>query len=163
MTDLRFGTLLRIGSPLLALVFVLSVAADEVTHVNTSSEATATGAPLAVHGYDTVAYFTEGRAVPGKEEFSTVHDGATYRFASAANQEKFEGNPESYLPQYGGFCAYGVTVGKKVDIDPEAFAVVDGKLYLNYSLKIQKKWNKDVSGYIKKAEEAWPKLRDKDE
>lgn len=156
MTDSLLRNLRRIAvSLLLGLALALGAAAAETHPVNTSSG-------LAVHGYDTVAYFTEGRAVPGKEEISTVHDGVTYLFSSAANKEKFEEDPGRFVPQFGGFCAYGVSAGKKVDIDPEAFAVVDGKLYLNYSLGVQKKWNKDVSGYIKKAEENWPKIRDKE-
>jgi hypothetical protein len=73
----------------------------------------------------------------------------------------FEAKPEKYMPAYGGYCAYGVAVGKKFVVDPEAWKIVDGNLYLNLDRDIQKKWLKDVPGYIKKAEANWPKIKDK--
>jgi len=142
----------------LALIGTLPLAA---VHVNTSEGMTLAGAPLAIHGYDPVAYFTENRALAGKASLQVKHDGAAYRFSSAANMKKFEANPERYAPQYGGFCAYGVAVGAKFDGDPHLFRVVNNKLYLNLNPDIQKTWEKDVAGNITKANGLWAKIRDK--
>jgi hypothetical protein len=111
---------------------------------------------VALKGYDPVAYFAEQKAVPGSEGVTLQHEGATYRFASEANRETFKKSPDKYLPQYGGFCAYGVAGGYKADVDPQAFSVLDGKLYLNYNQQIQAEWKKDTTGYIKTADGKWP-------
>ena len=129
--------------------------------VNTSTGMTLAGAPLAVHGYDQVAYFTEGRARAGKAAFSVKHGNAAYRFVSEANKKKFESNPERYVPQYGGYCAFGVAVGAKFDGDPTLFRVVDDKLYLNLNPAIQATWEKDIAGNIVKADGNWTQIRDK--
>ncbi len=110
----------------------------------------------AIRGYDPVAYFTEGRPVKGSREFSHRWNGAQWRFASAQNRERFAAAPEKYAPQYGGYCAYGVAGGYAVKIEPEAWSVVDGKLYLNYDRSVQASWKKDVPGYIRKADANWP-------
>jgi YHS domain-containing protein len=130
-------------------------------HLRVSSGATTAGAPLAVHGYDVVAYFTDKRPVRGVAKYQTTHDGATYRFASQANLDAFQKDPAKYEPQYGGFCAYGVSVAKKFDGDPTVWKVVDGKLYLNLEPDIQKMWERDVPGNIRKADSAWPKIAEK--
>lgn len=114
--------------------------------------------PLAVHGFDVVAYQTEKRAVEGDVSYSTTHEGSTYRFASKANLGLFKANPAKYVPAYGGYCAYGVSVGAKFDGDPRYWKVVDGKLYLNLDRAIQKAFNADVAGAISKADTNWPKL-----
>jgi YHS domain-containing protein len=113
---------------------------------------------LAVDGYDPVAYFTEGKPVEGKKEHSFEWEGATWRFASAANRDLFAAAPEKYAPQYGGYCAWAVSQGYTADADPEAWKIVDGKLYLNYDKKVQAKWETDIPGLIKKGDENWPKL-----
>ena len=130
-------------------------------HINTSTGMTLAGAPLAIHGYDPVAYFTEGQARVGKAAFTAKHDGAAYRFVSETNKEEFERNPERYVPQYGGYCAFGVSVGSKFDGDPTLFRVVDGKLYFNLNPKIQAMWLKDISGNITKADRNWTQIWDK--
>jgi YHS domain-containing protein len=112
----------------------------------------------AIKGYDPVAYFTQGKPVPGSEQFTVRHKGATFRFASAANRDAFAAAPDRYAPQYGGFCAYGTSRGYKADIDPAAYTVVDGKLYLNYSKSVQVTWNQDRPGYIAKADGNWPSV-----
>lgn len=120
---------------------------------------------LAVKGYDVVAYFSlqPGEpAVKGDPNFISEHDNAMYQFMDNANKLAFEEEPERYLPQYGGYCAYAVTQNNKVDIDPNAWAIVDGKLYLNYSPTVQGIWNKDIPGYIATADKNWPALKDKD-
>lgn len=116
---------------------------------------------LAVHGFDVVAFFKDGKPAQGDAKFSATHGDATYRFSSQANLDAFKASPAKYEPAYGGYCAYGVAVGAKFDGDPRFWKIVEGKLYLNLSADIQEAWNKDVSGNIKKAEVNWPGLKDK--
>jgi YHS domain-containing protein len=111
----------------------------------------------AIRGYDPVAYFTSGKPVKGSKEFTTRWRGATWHFASAENRDRFAAAPEKYAPQYGGYCAYGVSQGYTVSIDPAAWTVVDGKLYLNYSTSVRRTWEKDIPGYIRKADVNWPR------
>lgn len=153
--------LFRILATAIVLVAGLSVPALAGVETNTSGGLTIQGAPLAVHGYDTVAYFTEGRPVVGSAKHAHVHKGATYRFASAENLARFKKDPEAYVPQYGGYCAYGVAVGAKFDGDPRQWKIVDGKLYLNLNEDIQATWKKDIPGNIKKAGANWKKISDK--
>lgn len=116
---------------------------------------------LAIEGYDPVAYFEEGRPVEGKKSFTHEWNDATWRFASAENRDRFAADPERYAPQYGGYCAWAVAQGKTAGIDPDAWKIVDGKLYLNYNKKIQVQWEEDVPGNIAKGDANWPKLMDK--
>lgn len=112
----------------------------------------------AVDGYDVVAYFQDGRAVEGTREYAYEWEGATWRFASAEHRDLFAASPGRYAPQYGGFCAYAVSQGTTADIDPEAWKIVDGKLYLNLSRSIQEIWLRDIPGYISLADQNWPQL-----
>jgi YHS domain-containing protein len=114
---------------------------------------------VAVKGYDVIAYFDEKRPVKGTEDFKFEYQGATYLFASAAHRDLFSGNPDKYLPQYGGYCAYGMAKGHKAPVDPEAWSVVDGRLYLNYSVGVSKDFAKDRAQNIQEADKNWPKLR----
>lgn len=109
-------------------------------------------------GHDVVAYFTMGKPVKGMAEFSTTWKGATWEFSSAENLEKFKANPEAYAPQYGGYCAYGVSKGGLVKGEPDQWTIVDGKLYLNYSASVQKTWSKDIPGFISTADKKWPDI-----
>lgn len=109
-------------------------------------------------GHDVVAYFTDGKPVKGKAEYSTEWKGATWQFSSADNLAKFQANPEAYAPQYGGYCAYGVAKGSLVKGEPDQWKIVDGKLYLNYSAGVQKTWSKDIPGYISTANKNWPNI-----
>ena len=118
------------------------------------------GRGIALHGHDPVAYFTEGRPVAGKPAHRVTIGAATYWFTSDANRQLFEADPAKYLPQYGGYCAYGVAQGAKPDIDPTAFRVVDGKLFLNLSPAVQRRWQQDIPGYIERANRNWPSLKD---
>lgn len=113
---------------------------------------------LAIEGHDPVAYFTEDRAVRGDADFTADYKGAKYRFVSAANRDAFKANPAKYAPKYGGFCAYAVSQGYTAPIDPAAFSVVNGSLYLNYSKRVRKIWNRDIPGHIKAGDKNWPKL-----
>ncbi|MEO1160082.1 MAG: YHS domain-containing (seleno)protein, partial [Pseudomonadota bacterium] len=98
-----------------------SVAASEI---NVAPGKTLAGPGLAVHGFDPVAYFAEGKPAQGSAEFSVVHGDATYRFASASNMKAFRANPDKYVPAFGGYCAYGVAVGAKFDGDPRYWKIV---------------------------------------
>jgi YHS domain-containing protein len=113
---------------------------------------------VAVGGYDPVAYFTEGKPVPGKLEISLEHEGATWRFSSEANRDAFKADPAKYAPQYGGYCAWAVSQGYTAKGDPKAWSLVDGKLYLNYDQSVKKTWEKDKPGHITKANINWPKV-----
>lgn len=116
---------------------------------------------IAVQGHDPVAYFMEGKPVKGSKTFEAEWNGATFRFASAENRDLFLADPEKYAPQYGGYCAWAIADGKFAKGDADHWRIVDGKLYLNYNAKIQKKWDADTSGFIDRADDIWPTL-DKD-
>ena len=111
---------------------------------------------IAVDGSDVVAYFTQGKPVTGKPEFSYEWMGANWHFASAENRDKFSANPEMFAPQFGGYCAYAVSQGYTASTIPEAWSIVDGKLYLNFSLRARELWSKDIPGNIAKANSNWP-------
>lgn len=117
---------------------------------------------LALQGYDPVAYFTQKKAVKGKKELSVVHEGVLYYFASNADKELFAKNPSAYEPQYGGWCAYAMGAnGEKVEVDPETFKIVNGKLFLFYNAFFNntlKSWNKDEVNLNKKADANWKKF-----
>jgi len=113
---------------------------------------------LAIKGYDPVAYFVDGKPVKGSSEHSLEWNGATWRFNSEANRAAFAADPERYAPQYGGYCAWAVSQGETADIDPEAWRIVDGKLYLNFDEKVQKTWESDIPGFIRRADRNWPKV-----
>lgn len=113
---------------------------------------------LAIRGADPVAYFTDGAYRPGKSEHSIEWKGATWRFSTAANRDLFAANPEQYEPEFGGYCAYAISQGSLVSSDPESFSLVNGKLYLNYSASVHKKWLKDQQNYIDQANAQWPGL-----
>ena len=113
----------------------------------------------AVRGYDVVAYFTQAKPVEGKRSFTHNWNDAEWRFASAANRDLFATNPEKYAPQYGGWCAWAVSQGYTASIDPEAWRIVDGKLYLNYSKSVQRQWVQDVPGNISKGNRNWPGIK----
>lgn len=118
-------------------------------------------AGVAMRGYDPVAYFTVGTPTKGLAQFSASHDGAVFHFASAANRDAFVADPVRYAPAFGGFCAMGAALDKKLDGDPAVWKIVAGKLYLNVGAPAQKRWQEDVAGNISKAEQNWPKIRNK--
>ncbi len=113
-----------------------------------------------LNGYDAVAYFTEGKPVKGTQEYTAVYDGAVYRFASKANRNRFQANPAAYAPAYGGFCAYGASLGKKFAVNGKAFEVVNGRLYVNKDEGVYKVWKKDIPGNVLKAEGHWITIED---
>ncbi len=111
---------------------------------------------VAISGYDPVAYFTEGKPVPGEMGHALMWRGVTWYFANAETMEAFEMNPEAYAPQYGGYCAYAMSKGAVAPTVPEAFTVAGGRLYLNYSTEVRAIWRQDIAGNIALADSHWP-------
>ena len=149
----------------LTLLMTLLVGAGIIAPVNAADSTTwnnedtaFSGKKAVIEGYDPVAYFTKGKPVQGNPEISYEYQGGTFFFSSPEHKELFVKNPAAYAPQYGGYCAYGVTQKALAPIEPTAWTIEDGKLYLNYNESIQKRWEKDKSGYITDANEKWPKL-----
>ena len=116
---------------------------------------------VGIQGYDPVAYFTDAKPLKGTSQFQSKYEGVIYYFASADHQALFDASPAKYVPQFGGFCAYGVSKGSAVEIDPTAFQIVDGRLLLQYSHGILEKFNKDTVGNLKKADANWGALVEK--
>ncbi len=139
-----------------ALSSTAAIAADEY---NVSSGLTAASAPLALHGVDTVAFINTGNRIQGAAKFTAVHDGVAYYFSTQENLDTFNAAPERYIPQNGGFCTFGVSVGKKFDGDPRWADVHDGKLYVFLSEAIFNAYLKDPEGTIAKAEDNWKQIR----
>jgi YHS domain-containing protein len=138
---------------LTTLLLALTFGVQAQTNVDASG--------LALKGHDPVAYFTEGKPVRGKPEYTATHDGATYRFSSAASRDAFLAAPAKYAPQYGGYCAFGMAAGYKAPIEPDAWTIVDGKLYLNYNRSVRSRWSADIPGFIRKADANWPSVSSK--
>ena len=113
---------------------------------------------LALSGYDTVAYFVEGRGVRGSAIYSVEWHGAVWRFSSKTNMRLFQENPEKYAPQFGGYCAVALAYEKVAGCDPESFLIVDGKLYVMLDQEVLKTWKQNPKSYIGKAEKYWSHL-----
>jgi len=113
---------------------------------------------VAINGYDAVAYFTEKKPVQGSAQFSLDWKGAKWLFASAANRDAFKAEPAKYAPQYGGYCAFGASEGYAVKTEPDAWSVVDGKLYLNYNTVVRTKWSENIPERIKAGDRNWPAI-----
>ena len=111
---------------------------------------------VAINGYDPVGYFTQNKPVKGSPEFTTNWKGSNWHFASAQNRDNFIANPEKFAPQFGGFCAYAVSYGSTAKTEPDAWSIVDNKLYLNFSQAIRERWKSDIPGNISKANKNWP-------
>lgn len=114
----------------------------------------------AIQGYDPVAYHSENKPVKGAPEITYAWHSATWHFASVENRATFVADPERYAPAFGGYCAFGTARGYKVSTEPDAFAIVGGKLYLNYNSDVQEMWDEDRAGYISKAESNWLSIQD---
>jgi len=137
---------------LLVLGLALPASAQTKTLLNLDQ------AGVAIQGYDPVAFFTDRKPVKGKSEFPARHNGATYFFASKEHQTLFKQDPAKYEPAFGGYCAFGVSKNKLVEIDIEAFQIVDGKLLMQYSKDVRDNFNKDTQGNLTKANTNWPGL-----
>ena len=149
---------------LLALVAILALpgvaAAPAMADKPVNTLGSAEG--VAIRGYDPVAYFRQGGPRQGSPEHAVRHDGAIWHFASAANRALFLADPERYKPAYGGFCAYGTSRGYLVKIEPEAWSIVEGCLYLNYDLDVRATWSKDTKTYLARSERNWTHLTARD-
>ncbi len=144
-------------SVLIACVWISPSFAAEET--NTGNGLTAVGAPLGFHGFDPVAFIQIGNRQAGSAVHAAVHDGVAYYFANSANQKAFKRNPGKFLPQNGGYCTFGVSVGKKFDGDPRFAAIEQGKLYVFLNEEIFNAFNKDRAGTIAKAKKKWSAIR----
>lgn len=143
---------LAVASAALVSGPAMAIIPDSLSAVNTNE------AGIALRGFDPVAYFDEGEPVRGTHLYTAEYDGATYRFSSEANRDIFMAEPAAFAPQFGGFCAMGVALGRKLDGDPEIWRIVDGKLYLNVNQQVSVAWQRDIPGNIARAEENWPEI-----
>ncbi len=144
----------HIKSPMAWLLMLFSswgIAANGV--VNTDD------AGIAIHGYDPVAYFVRGEATPGEPAFGVEWSGATWLFDNVEYRQMFLDDPMRYAPRLGGFCAYAASHGQFADIDPRAWSIVNGRLYLNFSLRVREIWRPRADEFIADAEELWPTMR----
>ena len=146
------STLLKASRVAVVFFSAVAVFAGQVEPINKD------GKGIALKGYDAVAYFQQNHPLKGSSQFSFKWIDATWLFSSAANRDQFAADPQRYAPHYGGYCAYAVSQGHTAPIDPEAWRIIDGKLYLNYSKGVQKTGEKDTTGYIQQADQKWPSL-----
>ena len=153
MVDHRCPALIR---RLLAVALSFAVLLSAPARAETPSIAAVNTADgVALKGYDAVAYFITGAPTRGLAEYTHRWKGVTYRFASAENRERFNADPEKYLPQYGGYCAYAMSINRIADIDPSRWAIVDGKLYLNNNRLSQALWSVNKAGRIAAGDRNW--------
>jgi YHS domain-containing protein len=140
---------------ILAVGLALSSSAQTRTLLNLDKSG------VAIQGYDPVAFFKDNQPVMGKASITSTYNGAIYQFASESHKKLFDADPAMYEPSFGGYCAYGVCRNKLVEIDVEAFQIVDGKLLLQYSKGVRDTFNKDRKGNLAKANANWPGLVEK--
>jgi len=144
--------------------FVLLAAIGLAAAIPASTPAFAKSAPevnveadgLAARGYDVTAYFTDGKAVRGSASHQLQYKGATWRFASAEAQARFQADPAAYAPQFGGYCSWAVSQGYVAPGDPEQWKIVDGRLYLNFNARAKELWEADQAEAIKRGHDNWP-------
>ena len=153
-TDPRRCTAVAILVVLVGLV--VGIAGSSAASADSPVPAVNAAEGIGLKGYDPVAYFINGAPTQGAEQYSLVWKGVTYRFASAENLERFKADPEKYLPQYGGYCAYAMSLNRIADIDPSRWAIVNGKLYLNNGFVAEKLWSLNKSGNIASGDRNWP-------
>jgi YHS domain-containing protein len=142
----------------LTCLLALGIGLASQAHAQTKTLLNLDKSGVAVQGYDPVAFFTDARPVKGNSQFTSNLKGATYRFASAEHKAAFDKEPTKYEPQFGGYCAYGLSKNKLVPIEVDAFQVVNGRLLLQYDKGIRDKFNKDTQGNLKLADSNWPGL-----
>ena len=110
----------------------------------------------AINGYDPVAFFTMSKPVMGSDDYTFMYKDVKWKFSSKENRDAFQANPEHYAPQYGGYCAFAIALNQIADIDPDKWAIVDNKLYLNNSFISQTLWSFDKTGNIARGDHNWP-------
>ncbi len=140
------------------ILFAIVLAAVSLTAMAQKPEVFSTKEG-AIRGYDAVSYFTDSIPAKGKPEFVVDFKNAKWFFASSKNAELFKADPEKYTPQFGGYCAFGMSRGYKAETQPDAWTIVDGKLYLNYNVKVREEWNKKQTELITKAAANWVKVK----
>ena len=144
---------------LLSAATVLAFASPGISSAETAANTTANAATatsvIGARGYDLTTFFTSEKPAHGTGHHVTTYEGVDYLFTSDENKKTFEANPQKYLPAFGGYCAYGASIGKKFVADPDVYDIVDNKLYFNLDTKIRAIWAKDVGGNISKAETNW--------
>src|SRR5215203_550811 len=140
-----------------AAIFLTACAANTegVKKVNTTDE------NVAIKGFDTVAFFTAEQAIAGNPQYSLIWNGAKWYFSSSENMEKFKAAPEQYAPQFGGYCSWAVSKGYTADGDPNAWKIVEGKLYLNYNRKVKEKWEAEQPKLIEDGRKNWEEFKKK--
>jgi len=146
---------LTIGVGIAVAVWFGMKQTENFKQVNTTAE------NVAIKGFDTVAYFTEQNPVQGDARFSFIWNGAKWYFSSAENMEKFKANPEQYAPQFGGYCSFAVSKGYTADGDPNAWKIVNDKLYLNYNQEVKKMWEAEQEKRINDGEKNWQEFKKK--
>ena len=151
ITPRRFGTLL------LASILLLKAAA--IAGTGDGKQIAVDSNHIAIKGYDTVAYFTDAKAVKGSSQFEYVFDDARWWFSNAAHRGMFVADPEHYMPQYGGNCAGATAFGVVVPGDPTAWTIVDGKLYMVAGKKSLNQWKANSAENIKQANAHWPAIQ----
>lgn len=145
-----------LGAAAVACAALAIVPATSFAVKYTGGEYNTLHAGLGAKGYDVVSYFTDNKPMQGSDKFTTSYGGVTWQFATAEHRDMFKADPAKYAPQYGGFCAWGVSEGKLFEVDPvNGWTLSDGKLYLNFNSDINKTFARDTAGFIGKAERNW--------
>lgn len=149
--------ILSILSPLKTLALLTAFTFSSLSFAGVEVQTDENNVTLA--GHDAVAYFTENAPVEGDANISAIHNGAIYHFSTAANRDTFNANPEKYAPQFGGYCAYGTSLGKKFAVNGKAFELIDGKLYVQKSEVVQEVWSENTQANLAAANQNWPKIK----
>ncbi|RAN40288.1 hypothetical protein HY26_12645 [Hyphomonas sp. GM-8P] len=159
--EIEMSRTITLSTMVMAAAIATAMPAAAEDEYNVSTGITTAGVPLGLHGVDAVALTTLNAVAEGDAQYTVVEDGVAYYFASEDSANKFKANPAMYAPQYGGFCAYAVALGKKFDGDPQYADIVDGKLYLFVNAEIFEKYKKDSKRILAKAERTWPRIEHK--
>ena len=152
MTPSRRSLLLGAAALALAPLAALVPGSPAMAEITYASDG------IAIQGTDPVAYFTEGAPVAGSPEHEVEWNGATWRFASAENADAFRADPVAYAPAYGGYCAWAAAQGDLAPTDPDNWTIHEGRLFLNYDDRIQRRWERDIPGFVTRADANWPEL-----
>ena len=155
-TPLRSLALILATAALAATATLAATAARAADMMDTPNLVNVDAKGLALEGYDPVAFFTEGRPIRGVDQFTSAYRGATYHFVTAAHKQMFDKDPAKYEPQFGGFCAYAVSIGKTASVEIDTWSIVDGRLLLQHNDKAVRLWKEDVKGNLAKADHYWP-------
>jgi YHS domain-containing protein len=130
-----------------------------IVHSNAQQSEVFAPGGTAINGYDAVAFFKEAKPVKGSDKYSYQYKGATWLFSNQEDREAFINMPEKYVPQYGGYCAYGTSQGHKATTQPETWTIVNDKLYFNYDNQVKQMWEKDQAHLIEVADQKWPAVK----